>query len=472
MDLYNYLKRIKNGNNPAYGAVIKAEQITQTTSGTKSSQISKTASLMGGLAANGGFREPPPILFRRRIEYFLTISKIQNVVDGMVLDITNRKHFFKDTTDGGKGGAYSKDLQLMERWEKTQVQLSTFFSEMVRNWLINGTHIVSPKDWMPLQLRSINAKLRDDDGNTKFYIQVINGVEKPIDASQFLETHYISIDRGAWGVGLFDSIMNDQYVDVDGRQPTSIAQIYRQTLQDHGKIIHKYANPLSIYMPMDGETVNQETIDNDIVPLIEGMKPGDRIVLNKRLEILQESIDGKARFTEYTEQINDELETGLQSSKNRLITKPSAMADAEEAGEQDDDRILGIMDQITIFMNKSVIHAVLGIDAGFIEFQWGEKDEFHKHIPPHIREGLELGILQPEEARQMLQEKHEWEFLELDNNNQQLLDDRMANQTMMLDDKEKKANQEALQVAKETKEDLTKRTILLSQIEEQLAEIK
>lgn len=482
MKLLDYLSRLNRGSNEAnkaYGKVIpRKEQITMPTSGQKSSKVSKTASLMGGLATNGGYRERPFIQFDRRFEYYLTISKIQNVVDGIVLDIKNRKHFFQDTTDGGMGGAYSPELRNMEKWEKQTVQLSTMLGETVRNWLIAGTHIISPIDWMPLQLRSIKAKLRDDSGNTTHYVQVINGQEVFLEADMFLETHYISIDRAAWGVGLFDSIMNNAYLDIDGKQPESIAEIYRQTIQDHGKIIHKYSNPLTIYMPEDNEAVmGNDTIDNDIVPLLEGMKNGDRIVINKRLKILQETVDGKARFVEYSNQITDELETGLQSSKNRLITKPSAMADAEEAGEQDDDRILGIMDDLTIFMNKSVIPAVLGIDAGIIEFAWGEKDEFKKIVPKHIDRALELGIIAPEEARQLLEEQHEWTFPVLDEVNQQLMDDRMdmaaqAQDQSQLNDDEKKANNEALQHVRLEKQSRTQNLALINDIRKQLSDLR
>jgi len=399
------------------------------------------------------------------------VGKIQNVIDAMSTDITNRKWFFKDTSDGGKGGAYATELKIMEDWAKKTVQVSEFLSELIHNWTITGTHIVSPIDWVPIQLRSIKSKMRDNDGNTILYVQSINGKEVFLPAMNFMELPFINLDRAAWGVGLFDSIMNNAYLDIDGRQPNSTLQIYRQTLQDQGKILHKFSNPIVFYLPAEGEVVSQETIDNDIVPLIEGVKPGDRLALNKRLEIIQENIDGKSRFTEYADDIHEEVDAGLQSSKNRLLTDPSSMADAGEAGEQDDDRILGIMAKIEILFNKSIIPAVLGIEAGWIEWQWGEKDSFHKHIPAHIKESLELGIIQPEEARQMLENQHEWSFPELDKINQKLLDDR-NNQSNQLTPDELIQNQEALQIKKESAEDLTRRTNLLLKIEQQLEATK
>ena len=424
-----------------------SEQITVPTSGTRSSQVSKTASLIGGLVTNGGFREEPHIGFDKRIEFYMTVGKIQNVVDAMVLDITNRAFFFKDTTDGGKGGAYSHELRSMEMWEKSKVQLSEMFAETVRNWLINGVHIISPMDWQPMQLRSIKSKIRDNNGITKTYVQVINGKEGFLDATKFLEVPYINMDVAAWGVGLFDSIMNRNYLDVDGKQPNSTLEIYRQTLQDQGRILHKFSSPRVYYMPGDGVTVSKDTIDNDIVPVIEATTPGDRSVISQRMEILTEEIDGKARFTEYADDINDEVDAGLQSSKNRLLTDPSAMADAREAGEQDDDRSLGLMEKLRVFMNKTVIPHVLGIDAGWIEFVWGEKDAFHLEIPPALLQSVQAGIIAPEQALMMLKEQYEWNIPELTPELQRKQDDRlnMNNDNQdMLNPKDKKNNDEAL----------------------------
>lgn len=433
-----------------------SEQITTPTSGTRSSQVSKTASLIGGLVTNGGFREEPHIPFDKRIEFYMTVGKIQNVVDAMVLDITNRSFFFKDTTDGGKGGAYTKELRSMEKWQKSKVQLSEMFAEVVRNWLINGVHILSPIDWQPVQLRSIRSKIRDNNGITKQYIQVINGQEKFLDATQFLEIPYINMDVAAWGVGLFDSIMNRNYLDVDGHQPNATLEIYRQTLQDQGRILHKFSSPRTYYMPADGVTVSKDVIDNDIVPIIEASHPGDRAVMSQRMEILTEDIDGKARFTEYADDINDEVEAGLQSSKNRLLIEPSAMADAKEAGEQDDDRSLGLMEKLRVFMNQTIIPHVLHIDAGWIEFSWGEKDAFNLQVPPALIQTVQAGIITPQQALLMLEEQYEWNIPEMT--------PEMQRQDDMLSVQDIKENDEALGSLQTQK----RQDIILERLEKEL----
>ena len=141
----------------------------------------------------------------------------------------------------------------------------------------------------------------------------------------FIEIPYIELDREPWPTGLFDSLMNRDYIDVDGGDPRASLELYRQALQDNMKIHHKYASPRVVYTIPNA---NKETIDNDIIPLIEQMRAGDRIVVNEEMEIKQETVDGNARFIEHVNKIIDEIDTGLQSSQNRLITEPSAMADA------------------------------------------------------------------------------------------------------------------------------------------------
>jgi len=452
---------------------IKSEQIATPTSGHKSSRVMRTSYLTGGVfASDGMWREYPIIPFNKRFDYYFTVGKVQNIVDSMQTDITNRKWYFKDTTDGGKGGAYTKELKAIEHWGKHEVQITQMFEEIIQDWAVGGTYIVSPKDWMPIQLISIRAKIRDVEGNTLQYVQVIDGQELHLDASEFLEIPYKAVDRLAWGAGLFDSLMNDRWTDMDGRQVIAQLDWYKQKLQDFGRIIHNHSNPLDIYMAAEGEDVGQETIDNDLLPLIGGAKPGDKLIINKRLEVIENKTDGKSRFVEYSDANDEEIEAGLQSSKNRLLTEPSAMADAGEAGDQDDDRILGIMEKLKIFMNKHVIPNVLGVEPGWIEFEWGEKDSFHQQMPPYLSEALQAGVYTPEEVLQILIDKHGWERPQLDVENQKRQDDRLATQAQQLTDSETKANEEALIRFRMEKAEISKRTKLLENVEQQLEDLK
>ena len=351
-------------------------------------------------------RIAPRIPFKKRTEYYLSVGRVQNVVEGYKLNIINREWYYDDETNG----KYEESVKLMENWEE-EVQVSTMFSNMVMNWILNGVHIISPIDWTPLQLQTVMGKRRDDYGNTTQYIQQIDGQEHVLNANEYLELPYIDYDREAWPIGMFDSLMNRDWLDVDGKDPIASLELYRQALQDNMKIHHKYASPRVIYTVPDA---NEETIDNDITPIVEGMAPGDRAVLNQEIDIKQETVDGNARFIEHVNKIIDEIDTGLQSSANRLITEPSAMADAREAGSQDDDRTLGIMEKIRVFMNREVIPRITGLDPGVIQFKWGAKDSFDLEFPEAIKIALEHGVMQPIQARILLEKQYHWKFPSVD----------------------------------------------------------
>ena len=359
----------------------------------------------GGLSGTNWDRIYPRVEFWQRNEYYRTIGRVQNVVESYVLDIQNREYFY----DAGKNEDQTdlkEYIKLMENWEE-QVVAKKILSTMVRNWIVFGTFIISPVDWEFVQLQSIQAKRRDQYGITQEYIQIINGQEVKMDATQYLEVPYIDLDREPWGVGMFDSLMSQDYIDIDGRAPQSTCKLYRQALQDNMKIHHKFASPRVIYSVPNA---NEETIDNDIVPIIEGMVPGDRAVFNEEINISQETVDGNARFIEHVNKIIDEMDTGLQSSANRVIAEPSAMADAKEAGSADDDRTLGIMEKITIFMNKEVIPRVTGLDAGVLVFKWGAKDQFDLEFPPAMKDAIDTGVINKYQAQVILEEQYHWKI--------------------------------------------------------------
>jgi len=381
----------------AYGKVFDTGHRVEQKSG-QSSLVGQP--VQGGLGSGTSNRIRPRIEFWKRQQFYLTVGRVQNVTESYVLNLINREWYYDDTSEG----KYEPQVEIMEAWEETII-ISRFIASMVRNWIINGVHIISPVDWKPLQLQSLRSKSRDKFGNTISYHQIINGVEKTLNATEFLELPYIEFDREPWPVGMYDSLMNFDYLDIDGRDPRASLELYRQALQDNMKIHHKYASPRVIYT---AEGVSKETLDNDIIPVIEGMHPGDRAAFNAKIEIEQETVDGNARFIEHVNKIIDEIDTGLQSSANRLITEPSAMADAREAGAQDDDRTLGIMERVRWVMNREVIPRITGLAPGEVVFKWGAKDSFDLELPEPIEKALNLTLISPEQALIMLENQWHW----------------------------------------------------------------
>ena len=140
------------------------------------------------------------------------------------------------------------------------------------------------------------------------------------------------------------------------------------------------------------------------------MLPGDRAVFNEEITITQETVDGNARFIEHVNKIIDEIDTGLQSSANRVIAEPSAMADAREAGSADDDRTLGMMAKWTAFMNREVIPRVTGLKAGQLVWKWGAKDAFDLEFPEALEKAIDKRIIRPEQAAVLLEDQYHWKI--------------------------------------------------------------
>jgi hypothetical protein len=86
------------------------------------------------------------------------------------------------------------------------------------------------------------------------------------------------------------------------------------------------------------------------------------------------------------------------------------MADAKEAGAQDDDRTLGIMEKIRTFMNFEVIPRITGLKPGVVQFKWGSKDTFNLEFPPAIKEALEAGVINTQQAQIILETEFHWKF--------------------------------------------------------------
>lgn len=373
--------------------------------------------------------------FKDRQEFYTTVGRFQNTVDGLVLDVINREWSY----DNENGNAPEEAIKAMEEWEE-QWDVTSMFENIIRGWCIHGCYIISPADWQGVQMSSVVGMKRDDFGNPEFFIQQVKGQEQKLEAEKFIFTKYIDLDRSAWPIAMFESIMTE-WEDIDGFIGLPLLKVYRQALKDFGKILHKYGNPLAIY---GFKGVNKETIDNDIVPLFEGARAGDRIVLNANLtddmQQLKEEIDGNARFMEYLVQIVKEIDTGLQTSKNRLITDPSAMADAREARLVDDDRTMGIMEKLRKFMNNEVIPRVTGLEAGEIEFKWGAKDAFDMQFPEALEKAVEKNIIEPWQAAKILEKQFRWKIPkedDLEPEERKALEDKrdMEQQVMIPDEK-------------------------------------
>ena len=332
----------------------------------------------------------PSVSFTQCQEYYKTVGKVQNTVESFISQIINRDWFFESKVDDNDPA-----IETMNQWADS-IGLSKFIEDLARNWLIHGHVIIGKKDLLHVQYSSVIGMKRDEFGHPLTFIQQVGYSTNELPAKDFFESPFIELDRGGWGFGLYHSLMMSYFED--GKPSTPLLSVYRRMEQDISKIHHKYASPRTI---LAFPEASQEQMTDDIIPLVKQMKQGDRLALNYKPELISESVDAKARFVESIDQINSEIEAGLQSSSSRLITNPSAMADAKEAGAQDDERVMGLMEKIRRFLDEFIIPSIIG-EKYKICFRWGSKDSFDLEFPIGLQTALSSGVVSVNDAKEIL----------------------------------------------------------------------
>lgn len=385
----------------------------------------------------------PEVEFALSYEYYDTVGKVQNVVESFVSEILSRDWYYVDKVLEAKKQqeqkkqsatlkkikqkqmlammqgkpapnvaaemlklqiAYESDspdespgVKQMEEWE-TGFALSNLIEYIVRDLLVCGNTIIGATDWQPVQMDSLVGLKRDEFGKVTQYVQQINGkwLPLPLDVKDYIHVKYIDRKRKPWGVGLYHALSTTFLHNSE--ESVAELDLYRRHIQNTGKIEEKYASPVVIWAY---ENIDQRTYEQMKVQM-DNLQPGDRRITTRKPELITETIDGRsALIASITPIIDKEIEAGLQSSANRLLTEPSAMADAREANDKDDSRSLLMMEKIRRVMNEEVIPRVLG-NEGDIEFVWGSQDEFKIEMPPGIVDGIKLGVIAKEEARDIL----------------------------------------------------------------------
>jgi hypothetical protein len=363
-----------------------------------------------GLINRGIYPDPP---FPERLEAYDTIGKIFAAVESYVKAV-NKRDFYLANTD--PANTDSRGIRLMQEWER-QHHASQLIDCICHDLLITGNAIVASTDWLPVQMSSVKYMRRrnrkpetimleiDSKEVPLGFVQVDGKFEQKIPLDSFIHLKYIDVNQEAWGRGLFHPVLT-AFEDVDGKRSMPIYKWVRQMEQDGGRIYHRMAAP-RVFVSAPGIT-NKDEFDTDnprsLASKLKHMQPGDRVLVQSEIQLLSEPVDGKSRFQEIKQDINDELEVATQSSSSRLITRPSSMADAREAGRKDDDTALDLMEKIRRFMDDEVIPRVLagtGIDPRSVEFRWGKEDDYRFDFG-HLLQAHSAGFISPEEGRQML----------------------------------------------------------------------
>ncbi len=327
----------------------------------------------------------PEVEFRTCTEYYRTVGKVQNAVEGFVSEVLSRDWYYDGPDEA---------VRLLEEWER-RVSLTRLLEYIIRDWLICGNSLIGISDWQPVQITSIVGLKRSKYGLSEQFVQVVNGREILLEAGEFIHTKFIEFNREAWGMGMFHSLLTT--FDYNSRR-RSLPQleIYRRKVQLLYRILERYGSPVTVWF---FENVARAEFEKQVEEL-RSLEAGDRRILSKKVEIATETIDSRGNLLNATvPDLNADVESGLQTSANRVITQPSAMADARAAADKDDVRVLYIAEKIRSIMNTYFIPRV--VSSKKAEFKWGKQDSFDFNFDQLLKAGS-AGFVSPEEARGIL----------------------------------------------------------------------
>jgi len=173
------------------------------------------------------------------------------------------------------------------------------------------------------------------------------------------------------------------------------------------RVLMKYP-PRHIYkFPRIGGEAQREYAEK-----IKSMLPGEDIVTNQEVEVIQVKMDPRARFDAYIEYLDNKVTLGLMTSVLRLFTKPGfTEASAKEANRLQDNLISAIQRNVKRIVEHEIYDPLLeshGLDPSKnpVRFNWGvpekpriELDDINRFYatPPHVEPALSR-----DEVRRML----------------------------------------------------------------------
>jgi len=262
-----------------------------------------------------------------------------------------------------------------------------------------------------IPLTSITAIHRDDSRIVALEFQTITGQVLKLDSESLV--HFYLIKHGGEVLGspinrplteprmVYDPDRNAWY------QIPSYYDIKWSMEWAMWRVLMKYP-PRHIYrFPRIGGEAQREYAEK-----IKSMLPGEDIVTNQEVDVIQVKMDPRARFDAYIEYLDNKVTLGLMTSVLRLFTKPGfTEASAKEANRLQDNLINAIQRNVKRIVEREIYEPLLrshGLDPNEnpVRFNWGipekpriELEDINRFYatPPHVEPALSR-----DEVRRML----------------------------------------------------------------------
>lgn len=367
--------------------------------------------------------ERPTIAFSDLIEYYEKDSAVCDAIDFMAEACVGVGYYTTADTLRAKNivDDFAEDVNLdglLLTGAKEVIAYGNSFWEKIEPNYLENLKI------LPLSAFKTNFVVRDNFGNITGYVQTVGGQTNPFDPHELIHWKWNVVDCRAEGRGLLHSLAEERKYRVklgDGTTRTftipPLLDIKWRMEDDMRKIFHHYL-PRSAWVFPDAP----DEWTTSKASVIQKMVAGERIVANRDLKILTESIDPRARFEAFITHFDNQLINGLQTPIIKLFTTPGfTEASAKVVEAQFNRKVACFQRFVKRIVEREIFKPVVeqaGLNWGRanVRLHWGmeERPEFDiKHIIELAKLSAETGIqyIRPEEVRNMLQ-KIGWELTE------------------------------------------------------------
>jgi len=253
-----------------------------------------------------------------------------------------------------------------------------------------------------IPLPSITAIHRDDSEIRALEIQTITGASAKIDFKDVVHFYFIKHGNDVLGSPINRPLMEWRTIyDPDRNLSYQIPSYYdiKWSMEwAMWKVLMKYP-PRHIYQfPRIGGEAQKEYAEK-----IKLMLPGEDIVTNQEVKVIDVRMDPRARFDAYVEYLDNKVTLGLMNSILRLFTKPGfTEASAKEANRLLGNLVTAIQRSVKRIVEREIYDPLLeslGIDPAEadVRFNWGipekpkitlEDVQRFYSTPPHVEPAL------------------------------------------------------------------------------------
>ncbi|MCD6236037.1 MAG: hypothetical protein J7J94_03505 [Thaumarchaeota archaeon] len=253
-----------------------------------------------------------------------------------------------------------------------------------------------------IPLPSITAIHRSDLEIKAIEVRSITGETVKLDFNDVVHFYFIKHGDEVLGSPINRPLLEERVVyDPDRNSAYTVPSYYdiKWSMEwAMWKVLMKYP-PRHIYQfPKIGGEAQREYAEK-----IKQMLPGEDIVTNQEVRVIDVKMDPRARFDAYIEYLDNKVTIGLMNSVLRLFTKPGfTEASAREANRLQGNIVSAIQRSVKRIVENQIYDPLLrshGIDPGEagVRFNWGmpekpkitlgDVQKFYS-TPPHIEPAL------------------------------------------------------------------------------------